>query len=236
MKLLRITPLLVLLALLLGCLPARGMQPGPDIIRECPKCAGTVVQNTMMSGNTFGARMWTDGKMEAPMLPDYPLLVKCPDCGTLFWIEEAKELDQREYYEVNEKWSNAKEPITPTGTDYLQPIIAGKLSAENDLYLRRYYWWSINDAYRSDGTATATFQPMQERMLRSLADVFDVKDPDQRIAKAEIFRELKMYDDCMRLLSSPFEEEIHNEVAAFIKGLAQKKVWTVREIKLKGEE
>jgi hypothetical protein len=33
-----------------------------------------MAQRTLASGNTIGARFWTDGKMEAPMLPDQPAL------------------------------------------------------------------------------------------------------------------------------------------------------------------
>ena len=231
MKHINITTVLVLLALLLGGMPARGMQPGPDIIRECPKCAGTVVQNTMMSGNTFGARMWTDGKMEAPMLPDCPWLVKCPDCHALLWIDETREIGEGGFFDENPGWPNAKEPVSPMVSDLLRMLATDGLSPEKNLYLRQKYWWAINDAYRSNETATAIFEPLQERMLRALAAVFDENDSNQRIAKAEVFRELKMFDDCIRLLSSPFAEKGHAEVAAFIKKLAEQKVWTVKEIK-----
>jgi len=45
-----------------------------------------------MSGNTFGATFWTDGKRDAPMLPDLPEFVKCPHCKLLLWINEQEEL------------------------------------------------------------------------------------------------------------------------------------------------
>ena len=56
-------------------------KPGPDTIRECPGCKAQVREQTTLSGNTFRAQYWTDGKREAPMLPDFPWLVKCPKCG-----------------------------------------------------------------------------------------------------------------------------------------------------------
>ena len=46
----------------------------------------------MASGNTFGARQWTDGKMEAPMLPDLPRVTRCHACGGFFWVERARQL------------------------------------------------------------------------------------------------------------------------------------------------
>lgn len=219
----------VLIAII-GVATAWAFQPAPNIIRACPECSGEIVQNAIMSGNTFGARMWTDGKMEAPMLPDYPLLVKCPDCQALLWIAEAREIGLGGFFDENPGWPNAKKPGLPSESDLLRALMAGELSAEKDLYLRRRYWWTINDAYRTDTPAVAAFTPLQERLLRSLADVFDVTDPDQRIAKAEIFRELKMYGDCIRLLADPFDDDIHAKVGTFIKKSAEQKIWTVLQI------
>ena len=219
----------VLLAII-GAATAWAFQPAPNIIRACPECSGEIVQGAMASGNTFGARMWTDGKMEAPMLPDYPLLVKCPNCQALFWINEAKEIGQGGFFDENPGWPNAKEPVLPTESDFLRALATGGMSREKDLYLRRKYWEAINDAYRTNASAVAAFTPLQERLLRSLADVFDVADPNQRIAKAEIFRELRMYDDCIRLLADPFDKEIHAKVAAIIRELAVKKKWIVLRV------
>ena len=63
------------------------------IVRECPHCKAHVVEEETLSGNTIGAKIYTDGKREARMLPDHPALVKCPMCGGLFWVEEAEEVD-----------------------------------------------------------------------------------------------------------------------------------------------
>jgi hypothetical protein len=68
------------------------MMPGPTLIRRCSLCLKLFLQETISSGNTFGASWWTDGKMEAPMLPDEPWLVKCPHCGALLWIDEQEEV------------------------------------------------------------------------------------------------------------------------------------------------
>jgi uncharacterized Zn finger protein len=59
------------------------MIPGPTVIYECSSCGKHIEQQTIVSGNTFGARFWTDGKVDAPMLPDEPWLVKCQHCGIL---------------------------------------------------------------------------------------------------------------------------------------------------------
>jgi hypothetical protein len=44
------------------------MLPGPDQIVACPNCQGLEKYGTLVSGNTFAARVWTDGRQVAPML------------------------------------------------------------------------------------------------------------------------------------------------------------------------
>src|SRR4030067_1169918 len=71
------------------------MLPGNTIIRKCTACAKPIEQDTISSGNTFGATYWTDGKCNAPMLPDQPWLVMCPHCHSALWIDELKILGER---------------------------------------------------------------------------------------------------------------------------------------------
>jgi len=68
------------------------MLPGLTIIKKCSACSKLIKQETISSGNTFGATFWTDGKREAPMLPEQPWLVMCPHCHVPLWIDELEEL------------------------------------------------------------------------------------------------------------------------------------------------
>ena len=72
------------------------MTPGPTIIYQCYKCEGNFKYPTIGSGNTFGARFWSDGKKDAPMLPDQPWLIKCPNCDALIWRDELKQIGEAE--------------------------------------------------------------------------------------------------------------------------------------------
>jgi len=207
-------------------------KPGPDIIRECPKCKFFLKQHTMMSGNTFGARFWTDGKMIAQHNPDRPWLVKCPKCGVIFWIDEAKKIGQQKPWDEEKKWPNAIEPGPPTESDYLKLLNSKNLPPKKEIYARRRAWWAANDEYRNDQSTKLIFSEAQKANLRAMVNLLDEKDPAQRITEAEILRELGMFEKCIKLLSKPFSNESHSKVAAFIKKLAEKKSWKVSEIKL----
>jgi len=220
---------------LFTAMTAWAFKPGPEIIRECPKCKVSLLQWTIGSGNTFGARFWTDGKMVAPMLPDRPSLVKCPKCGTLFWVNEAKELGrwylwQEPRDDKDKKWANIVEPSLPSEVDLLNMLSTDKLSKEKELYVRRSAWWIANDAVRMNENATVSFSPAQEENLLALANLLDEKDPNQRIMKAEILRELGKFEECVKLLEPSFDNDYHT-VAVLIKELAEQKSRLVRETK-----
>ena len=205
-------------------------RPGPDVIRECPKCKTLLEQSTMASGNTLGARFWTDGKTVAPMRPDRPWLVKCPKCGGLIWLDEARQLGERRNGE-KEKWSDAIKPQLPTEADYLTLLSGAKQPETKELYLRRRAWWAGNDAIRANEDASINLSSKQKANMKALAELMDEEDADQRITKAELMRELKRFDACLALLTDPFENKHHAAVASFIKSLAIRKSWTVKEIK-----
>jgi hypothetical protein len=49
-------------------LPAWALTPGPTIIRQCPGCKQGSREFIIRSGNTAGAKWWTDGVGEVPAL------------------------------------------------------------------------------------------------------------------------------------------------------------------------
>lgn len=46
------------------------MLPGNPQILTCPYCGQTKNIMSLLSGNTFGAQLWSDNKQIAPMLPE----------------------------------------------------------------------------------------------------------------------------------------------------------------------
>ena len=194
------------------------------IIRECPHCKAHVVQEETVSGNTISATYWTDGKREAKMLPDHPLLAKCPVCSGLFWVDEAVEVD------TGFDAAKGKQQVwAPSEKDLLGFLAGPALPGDKEIYLRITAWRSANDVWRRIPNATPAFSKNQEQNLKALSDMLDEKEPNQRILKAEIARELGNFDECLGLLSHPFDER-YGYAVGFIKKLAEEKVRVVRSI------
>ena len=194
------------------------------IVRECPHCRVHVVQEETLSGNTIGAKFYTDGKREAKMLPDHPWLAKCPACSGYFWVDEA--------VEVGAGFDAAKgkqQVLAPSEKELLGFLSGPSLPRDKEMFLRVAAWRSANDAWRRNPNATPAFSKDQEQNLKALSEMLDETEPNQRILKAEIARELGEFDECLGLLSHPFDER-YGHAVGFIKKLAEDKVRVVRSI------
>lgn len=60
------------------------MMPGNPRILVCPFCGKEKEIMSLISGNTFGAELWSDNKQIAPMLPEISYVQKCPHCGKYY--------------------------------------------------------------------------------------------------------------------------------------------------------
>jgi hypothetical protein len=218
----RITVAMIIIGLVL-CSAVAAYMP-MLIIRECPHCKAHVVQEETVSGNTIGATYWTDGKREAKMLPDHPWLVRCPVCSRLFWVDESVEMDAG-----FDAAKGKQQVLAPSGKEMLEFLAGPALQRDKELYVRVWAWRNANDAWRRNPNATPVFSKDQVQNLKALSDMLDEKEPNQRMLKAEIARELGEFDECLGLLSHPIDEG-YGYAVGFIKKLAEEKVRVVRSI------
>lgn len=192
-------------------------------IRECPHCRAHVVQEETVSGNTIGTVLFTDGKRHAPMFPDHPLLARCPVCSGLFWVEEAVEVDYG--FEAAEGKKKIQAPSEKKLLDYL--VGQALLPRKQEKYLRFRAWWAANDVWRWLPNPKPAFSKEQVLNLKALSALFDESEPNQRILKAEIAREMGEFEQCLALLSYQFDEG-YDWAVGFIRKLAEDKVGAVK--------
>lgn len=53
---------------------------------KCPTCGAYLYSSSLHCGNTIGAKFYSDGKMFAPMWPEFPDFTKCEECGTIIML------------------------------------------------------------------------------------------------------------------------------------------------------
>lgn len=180
------------------------MIPGPDQVIACPHCGFLARQHTLISGNTFGAILWSDGKHEAPMLPEFPAVARCRGCKRFYWVEEAQVKDfGNKSKRVPKEWERAEPTQHLTVDEYIEALDTGVGSdMQKERYLRVHFWWAVNDIVRRNANAqipTRYVQKLHENLAK-LSVLLDERDPNDRIMKAEIARETGDFTQAIRLL------------------------------------
>ena len=196
-------------------------------LKKCPGCTQPVKLYRLTSTDTSMAKFWTDGKMEAPLIPDQPEFVKCPFCKRLFWVEEAETLAEEEQKLFKpDRWKEARFARIPGHEELFDAVESGcGDTTEHEIYLRMRLWWLANEADRKSGRTSSQkiidflFKPPRreknrldavkkdsrdmENMTRLFALLEDLR-PDVRIIKAELAREMGQFEKAKKLLQGDF--------------------------------
>jgi hypothetical protein len=164
---------------------------------------------TLLSGNTFGAVLYSDGKQVAPMLPATPPpVVKCAHCNGVYWASDAQEmgtLDDEDFDTRVASRQSVEHIVMPTDEELYAAIDVGMAtSAELEKELRILAWWTWNDRFRDDD-ALAPNQPEQlsagsRRNLEALTALLDEVEPGTALLKAEALRQLGEFGRAKELL------------------------------------
>lgn len=183
------------------------MLPGPNQVYECPLCKKLLFRRSLMSGNTFGAEVFSDGKRIAPMLPEYPNLTKCPECNSMFWLSNLEEIGSFSSREsrVNSEWEKAIEVEFLTIYEYQLAIEKKVFTTKGEeSFIRQRIWWGFNDRIR-DGNPI--FSSSEDVLLWTsnayrLIELLDIEELNHKIMIAELHRNLEDFNACMEIINS----------------------------------
>ena len=217
------------------------MTPGPDQVVACPHCSGLARYHTINSGNTFGARIWTDGKRIAPMLPEPPRVVKCHDCRNCYWLADARKVGEvggwrPEAGATSPAW--LAEPVVeePAEEDYYRLLESGSpVAAKRLRVLRTLAWWRRNDTFRDaapdDRPASAIASGPCRSNLEALVDLLQQDNGDTALMRAEALRELGDFAGAAQALSTVSQAKA-GWVVQRIAGLCEAGDTCVRELRM----
>ena len=172
---------------------------------------------------------------EAPMLPERPALVACPNCETYLWIKSLELVGEVEWYrprrppaagETPAEWSKAPRFNRLDGDAFARALSMGMGDTpEHERYIRVRLWWSLNDAYRTDDAARSVEDANFVSNLERLAMLLD-DGANDILLRAEIARESGRFEQavelCDRLVGMKAEKHLI-ETAALIRARALEK-------------
>ena len=180
------------------------MMPGPDYIYQCPKCSNLLRKGSLWSGNTYGGELYSDGKIVAPMLPEFPNLTKCKKCDEILWLSDMEQLGTDE--NTKPEWEIADQVEFLGVPDLLRFLEwdSVKNNAEKEEYVRFHIWQTFNDRIREK---SQIFIQKSEEVLwkqncQRLIELCDTTVINQKIMVAELYRNLEDFDTCVDILDS----------------------------------
>lgn len=200
------------------------MIPGPTLIIPCPACGHQGKKRTLVSGNTFGAELWSDGKQIAPMLPKFPWLVKCKKCGQFFQTEEKRAIKELNWDDDDKQlFENVEFFEFPSFYDYFEALGI----EEDEQYLRFMIFTSFNDYIREkkEDQITDEMQMLHEDNLKSLLYLIEEsesQDFNTIMTRIEINRELGRFDKCFEMLNKVGDQKYENLKSRFMEEIIKK--------------
>lgn len=196
---------LVATILLLICCSSSAMIIGKGQILTCPHCKTEKVIRSILSGNTFGARLWSDLKLEATMMPRPSFVQKCPSCHKYYTLssqeEEPRYSDTEEgksfgHLSYNE-WKEAMKQFTEDN---------GFGESDDEVTIRVLFIHAYNDYhFRSDSIIQPStddkhlFVMNAEKFLNNNDLIIST---DIMLFKAEMFRECERFEACKKYIDS----------------------------------
>ena len=176
-----------------------------DLVLACPYCDTPSRLFQISSAFTFEAITWTDGWMDAPMMPRAPRISRCRHCQKIFWVFTAQQLGIIPLAATGEAAGDFADipHLGPLNEADCQEALREGLGAnsELELELRVFAWWRGNDAFREPfhptGHSTSAFAV--ENMERFIL-LAENGDEDLLLYRAEALRHLGRFEDARHSL------------------------------------
>lgn len=175
-------------------------------IVACPFCGKMKELLSLVSGNTFGSILWSDGKQISPMLPKVSPVQKCPRCRKyyLYYKQPTKTADHESFTTGNLSYKEWKEAFVqliaePTLDDHDKSVIYMHLiQAFND----HYYRGPAPAIYTKESVPTEDEFRYIEGIISEFINKTEWKYNSNLLIKAELYREIGDFANCEKTLNA----------------------------------
>ena len=204
------------------------MNPGPPILVKCPHCGEDKELMSLISGNTFNSRAWSDTYRYSPMLPRLSPVQKCPRCGTYFMLPDEKLRYKEDDSAFNHSFDTGRLKF-PEIKEALFLLEEQGLNRQKEIALRLEFLYRFNDAFREyerraweeednpeQKERNETDWKLHRDNLLKLIDLYDKRDDNLIPVIAEFYREAGMFEEAIRIA-----EGFHSD-SDFLNGVMDK--------------
>lgn len=189
------------------------MMPGNPQILICPFCGTEKQIMSLISGNTFGAELWSDNKQIAPMLPEISYVQKCPHCGKYYITERQEVKYAKDGYSFEKgllTYPEMKEAFTQLSEE-------GFLNENEEINVRMMLHHAYNDYYYR--TEEKKVVSEEDKTLFHKNGLWLINNLiTDSVMKAEFYREIGEIDTARSILNSiTVEDEFLKRIVTAIK-------------------
>ncbi len=185
------------------------MLTGPISVYQCPNCSKNILQWTLSSGNTFNAKFYSDGRIEAPGLPQSVFITKCQNCKFIFWLDKDLEIDQFEDNYLDDQLKLEKNDLYLNNGFWAELLDESALvyALENknfrndseEKYLRKNLLWILNKKITNYIDYN---QHLWSENTNRLIELIDSNSEKELLLSAELYRNMGEFEKCYEILDS----------------------------------
>lgn len=189
------------------------MMLGNPRILICPFCGTEKQIMSLISGNTFGAELWSDNKQNAPMLPEISYVQKCPHCGKYYITGRQEVKYAKDGYSFEKgllTYPEMKEAFTQLSEE-------GFLNEKEEINVRMMLHHAYNDYYYR--TEEKKVDSEEDKTLFHENGLWLINNLiTDSVMKAEFYREIGEIETAKSILDSiTVEDEFLKRIVTSIK-------------------
>ena len=186
---------------------------GNPRILICPFCGTEKQIMSLISGNTFGAELWSDNKQNAPMLPEISYVQKCPHCGKYYITGRQEVKYAKDGYSFEKgllTYPEMKEAFTQLSEE-------GFLNEKEEINVRMMLHHAYNDYYYR--TEEKKVDSEEDKTLFHENGLWLINNLiTDSVMKAEFYREIGEIETAKSILDSiTVEDEFLKRIVTSIK-------------------
>ncbi len=203
------------------------MRIGKFYFYECANCKHHIIQMTISSGNSLGAKLYSDGRTIGPMLSRPTIITICKKCQNIFWIKKSNPIASC-YYEQIEDIDLDNDDFADflsIDNNFLALTRGLAETPEEEFYIRKQIWWAYNNRIRLYSSPLFSSSEDEERYnsnMRKLLELTIPDDTNKKFMKAELYRNLGEFESCLQMIETIEAGESDNLKGDFIDACANK--------------
>lgn len=203
------------------------MMPGPQLFYKCPHCGNYLTNSSLRSGNTIDATVYSDGRMFALMLPEFPDLTKCKECENYLWLSKLQSIEYPlsdldfTFQNINLAKFSIQDINNAEFLSIDEYINALELNLaennEDEYYIRNKILWGFNDRLRKSEAHFNSDSDIKnwESNIERLLLILDIEVIEQKLLIAELNRNLGNFETCLKIIETIEESQFDKIKNAF---------------------